>query len=121
LEGTVFRDFEFRFTPEFGTSTPVIRDAWLNYQYDDAAQLRMGKMKPPGGLERWQAVANVPFIERAMVQICGPAATSGSCFMASCGAVTKQMPGGSTPADCFITHSAPSMEWATAGRRQFRF
>ena len=80
LEGTVFRDFEFRFTPEFGTSTPVIRDAWLNYQYDEAAQLRMGKMKPPGGLERWQAVANVPFIERAMVSDLWPSRDLGVMF-----------------------------------------
>ncbi len=72
IEGTVFRDFDFRFTPEFGGSSPVIRDAWLNYRYNDALQLRAGKMKPPGNLERWQAVANIPFIERSAVSLLWP-------------------------------------------------
>ena len=67
LEGTVFRDFDFLFTPEFGGSSPVIRDAWLNYQYSPGLQLRVGKMKSPGGLERRQSVANIPFIERNLV------------------------------------------------------
>jgi phosphate-selective porin OprO/OprP len=67
LEGTVFRDFDFLLTPDFGGSTPVIRDAWLNYQYSPPLQLRFGKMKPPGGLERWQSAGNLTFIERAMV------------------------------------------------------
>ena len=72
LEGTVFRDFDFLFTPEFGGSSPVIRDAWLNYQYSPALQLRAGKMKPPGGLERRQSVSNIPFIERATVSSLWP-------------------------------------------------
>jgi len=49
LEGTVFRDFEFRFTPEFGGSSTTIRDAWLSYNYSDALQWVVGKMKPPAG------------------------------------------------------------------------
>lgn len=67
IEGTLFRDFEFRFTPEFGGSSPVIRDAWINFHHDDGLQFRIGKMKPPGGLERWQGVSNVPFVERSLV------------------------------------------------------
>lgn len=67
IEGTLFRDFEFRITPEFGGSSPVLRDAWLNYRYVDGLQFMIGKMKPPGGLERWQSVANIPFIERSLV------------------------------------------------------
>ncbi len=67
LEGTLFRDFEFRFTPEFGGSSPVIRDAWMNYHHADGLQFMVGKMKPPGALERWQSVANVPFVERSLV------------------------------------------------------
>ena len=66
LEATLFRDFDFRFTPEFGGSSVNIRDAWLNYRYDEPLQLRIGKMKSPGSLERWQSVANIPFIERSL-------------------------------------------------------
>ncbi len=67
LEGSLFRDFEFRFTPEFGGSSPVIRDAWVNYHHADGLQFMIGKMKPPGGLDRWQSVANIPFVERSLV------------------------------------------------------
>ena len=72
IEGTVFRDFDFRLTPEFGTSTPTIRDAWLNYRYDDPLELRFGKMKSPGNLERWQGAANTLFIERALPSLLWP-------------------------------------------------
>jgi len=80
LEGTVYRDFDFRFTPEFATSTPTIRDAWLNYRYNDALELRLGKMKPPGSLERWQAVANTLFIERALPSLLWPVRDVGVMF-----------------------------------------
>lgn len=72
IEGTVFRDFDFRLTPEFGPTTPTLRDAWLNYRYTDALELRLGKTKPPGNLERWQGVSNVPFIERSLVSLLWP-------------------------------------------------
>ena len=72
LEGTVFRDFNFLITPEFAGSTPALRDAWLNYRYNDAVELRMGKMKPPGSLERWQSAGNTLFIERNLVSLLWP-------------------------------------------------
>ncbi len=72
IEGTVFRDFDFLITPEFGGSSPTIRDAWLNYQYNDPLQLRVGKMKSPGNLERWQGAANTLFIERALPSLLWP-------------------------------------------------
>lgn len=80
IEGTVFRDFDFRFTPEFAGSSPSIKDAWLTYTYNPALQFRVGKMKPPGGLERWQSIANVPFIERAMVSDLWPSREVGVMF-----------------------------------------
>ncbi len=72
LEGSVFRDFDFLITPEFAGSSPALRDAWLNYRYNDAVELRMGKMKPPGSLERWQSAANTLFIERNFVSLLWP-------------------------------------------------
>src|SRR5437763_816692 len=46
FEGTVFRDFNFRLQPDFGGSgAPTIRDAYLNYRYNPAVQLRLGKFK----------------------------------------------------------------------------
>ena len=80
LEGTLWRDFEFRFTPEFGGSSVAIRDAWLNYRYTDGLQLNMGKMKPPGALERWQSAANISFIERSLVSGLWPVRELGAMF-----------------------------------------
>ncbi|HXJ58290.1 MAG TPA: porin [Verrucomicrobiae bacterium] len=72
LEGTVFRDFDFLLTPELAGSSPSLRDAWVNYRYNEVLQLRIGKMKPPGNLERWQSAANLLFIERSPVSLLWP-------------------------------------------------
>jgi phosphate-selective porin OprO and OprP len=71
--GTVFHDFDFNFTPDFGGSTanganPVqIVDAYLNYRYNPALQLEVGKFKSPVGLEQLQADAVTSFNERSIV------------------------------------------------------
>lgn len=67
LEGTVYRDFDFAFVPEFGgNSSPQILDAFINYHYDAAFQVRIGKFKSPVGLEALQPDSMMPFIERAL-------------------------------------------------------
>ena len=67
LQGTVFRDFDFLFVPDFGGSgTPQIFDAYLNYRYSPELQLQVGKYKTPVGLEQLQADQNVLFNERAL-------------------------------------------------------
>ena len=80
LEGTVYRDFDFRIAPDFAPSTPTLRDAWLNYRYNDALELRLGKMKSPGNLERWQSAANTLFIERALPSLLWPVREVGVMF-----------------------------------------
>jgi len=67
IEGTVFKYFDFLFTPEFGSSTPAIRDAYLNFRYIPELQLRAGKMKTPLGLELWQSSTANSFVERSLV------------------------------------------------------
>ncbi len=77
LEGTVYRDFDFLFVPDFGTGnnggnggsqpTPLIFDAYLNYRYSPELQFRFGKMKPPVGLENLQSDAFLTFNERSFV------------------------------------------------------
>src|SRR2546421_585566 len=59
IEGTVFRDFDFVFIPDFGGSTPQIFDAYLNYRYTRGLQAQLGKFKSPVGLEQLQADANL--------------------------------------------------------------
>lgn len=71
LQGTVFRDFDFVFIPDFGvatsqSSTPVIQDAYLNYRYSPALQFQAGKYKVPVGLELLQPDPYGLFNERAL-------------------------------------------------------
>jgi phosphate-selective porin OprO/OprP len=67
LQGTVFRDFDFLFVPDFAPSTPTIFDAYLNYRYRPELQLQAGKMKSPIGLEVLVADVDVLFNERSLV------------------------------------------------------
>jgi len=78
LSGTVFRDFDFLFVPEFGggtpgasssATTPSIYDAYVNYRYSPAFQIQAGKFKAPVGLEQLQADVNISFNERSLVTI----------------------------------------------------
>ena len=64
--GTVFRDFDFNFTPDFGGSTTQIQDAYLNYHYNQAVQIQGGKFKSPVGLEQLQPDAYGSFNERSI-------------------------------------------------------
>jgi len=67
LQGTLFRDFDFLFVPDFGgTGNPQIFDAYLNYRYSPALQLQAGKFKSPIGLEQLQADVDILFNERAL-------------------------------------------------------
>jgi len=67
ISGTVFRDFDFNFTPDFGGSTVQILDAYVNYHFDPELQLEAGKFKPPIGLEALQSDAACSFNERSLV------------------------------------------------------
>jgi phosphate-selective porin OprO/OprP len=75
ISGTVFRDFDFLFVPEFGNgtpgaasaaTTPSIYDAYVNYRYSPAFQVQAGKFKAPVGLEYLQSDAYMSFNERSL-------------------------------------------------------
>ena len=66
LSGTVFRDFDFLFVPDFGGSAVQIQDAYLNYRYNPELQLQAGKFKSPVGLEQLQSDPATPFNERSL-------------------------------------------------------
>jgi phosphate-selective porin OprO and OprP len=66
FQGTLFRDFDFLFVPDFGGSSVQIFDAYLNYRYAPWLQLRAGKFKPPVGLEQLQSDPCTSFNERAL-------------------------------------------------------
>ena len=64
--GTVFRDFDFNFTPDFGNSTVQSQDAYLNYRYSAPWQLEAGKFKSPVGLEQLVSDPYTLFNERSL-------------------------------------------------------
>jgi phosphate-selective porin OprO/OprP len=67
LQGTLARDFDFLFVPDFGGSSVQIFDAYLNYRYRPELQLRAGKMKSPVGLEQLMQDIDILFNERSLV------------------------------------------------------
>jgi phosphate-selective porin OprO/OprP len=70
--GTVFHDFDFNFTPDFGGSTVQIFDAYLNYHYNQALQLEAGKFKAPIGLEALMNDRDLLFNERSLATDLAP-------------------------------------------------
>ena len=66
LSGTVARDFDYQFTPDFGGNTVQIVDAYMNYRYSPEFQVQAGKFKSPIGLEHLQADVNTSFNERSL-------------------------------------------------------
>ena len=67
ITGTVFHDFDFNFTPDFGGSTVQIMDAYVNYHFDPELQLEAGKFKSPVGLEALQSDTYLFLNERSLV------------------------------------------------------
>lgn len=73
LQGTVYRDFDFLFVPDFGgTSGPQIFDAYVNYRYSPELQVQAGKFKVPVGLEELQSDAYTFFNERGLPTTLAP-------------------------------------------------
>ncbi|MGH8508065.1 MAG: OprO/OprP family phosphate-selective porin [Gammaproteobacteria bacterium] len=66
LEGTVFKIFDFRFTPDFANGRTVIQDAYVDARFLPWLQLKGGKFKTPFGIERLQSATAIRFVERAL-------------------------------------------------------
>ena len=73
FEGTIWKDFDYRLMLDFGSGVTsgtgnngFLQDGYLNFRHWDVAQLQVGKMKEPVGLERLQSGANLLFIERGL-------------------------------------------------------
>jgi len=66
FDGTVFKYFDFRLTPDFGGGTTVLQDAYVDMRFRPSLKLRAGKQKQPFGLERLISASNLAFIERAL-------------------------------------------------------
>ena len=66
LEATAYKYFGLRLMPDFGGGQVVLYDAYAEAKPHAAVNLRLGKFKPPIGLERLQSATDVRFIERGL-------------------------------------------------------
>jgi phosphate-selective porin OprO/OprP len=67
LAGTVLGLVDFNLTPDFGNNSVVLYDAYADIHPFPWLRLRVGKFKPPVGLERLQSDADMTFIERSLI------------------------------------------------------
>jgi phosphate-selective porin OprO/OprP len=72
LEGTVFKNIDFRLMPDFGLGTTVLQDAYLVLRYLPQAQLQAGKFKQSLSLEWLQPGSDLIFIERSIANNLAP-------------------------------------------------
>lgn len=66
LEGTVYRQFDFRVMPDFGGGTTVLQEAYFDARFHPLFKIRAGKFKSPVGLERLASATELLFMERAL-------------------------------------------------------
>lgn len=66
LEATVGKYLEFRVQPDFAQGTTVLFDAYSDVKVSPAFAVRVGKFKPPVGLERLQSASDIVFAERSL-------------------------------------------------------
>ena len=64
LEGTLGRYVNFRLLPDFANGTLQLMEGYAEIAFASWLRLRVGKYKPPFGLERLQYEANTIFVER---------------------------------------------------------
>ena len=72
FSGTIYQYIDFMFRPDFGQGTTAIYDAYAQLNYLPWANLRVGKFKPPVGLERLQSDDDTSFNERGLPSNLGP-------------------------------------------------
>jgi phosphate-selective porin OprO/OprP len=72
FSGTVYKYVDYFFRPDFGQGTTIIYDAYVELNYESAAKVRVGKFKPPVGLERLQSDDDTSFVERGLPTLLAP-------------------------------------------------
>jgi phosphate-selective porin OprO and OprP len=67
IDGTLFGWINYKITPEFAGSSPVLMDAYADFNYKPWLKLRAGRYKPFVGLARLQADSDGKFVEHSFV------------------------------------------------------
>jgi phosphate-selective porin OprO/OprP len=72
FSGTFYKYVDFYFRPDFGQGTVAIYDAYIQLNYIPHFSVRVGKFKPPVGLERLQQDDDTTFVERGFPTLLVP-------------------------------------------------
>jgi phosphate-selective porin OprO/OprP len=72
FSGTIYHYVDYYFRPDFGLGSTIIYDAYAELKYFSRAKLRVGKFKPPVGLERLQGDDDTTFVERGLPTLLVP-------------------------------------------------
>jgi phosphate-selective porin OprO/OprP len=72
LSGTFYKYVDFYFRPDFGQGAVAIYDAYIQLNYIPRFSIRVGKFKPPVGLERLQSDDDTSFVERGLPTLLAP-------------------------------------------------
>lgn len=80
FSGTVYKYVDYYIRPDFGQGTTVIYDAYAELKYFNRFRLRVGKFKPPVGLERLQSDDDTSFSERGLPTLLVPSRDIGFQF-----------------------------------------
>jgi phosphate-selective porin OprO/OprP len=83
FSGTVYKYVDFFIRPDFGQGQTVLYEGYLELKYFSAANIRVGKFKPPVGLERLQVDDDTNFIERGFPTLLVPSRDIGYQISAS--------------------------------------
>jgi phosphate-selective porin OprO/OprP len=67
FRGRVTRYFEFALSPDVGSGTLALQDAYIDARLTPAFRIRMGRAKFPVAFERLHSVPYLTFMERALV------------------------------------------------------
>ncbi len=80
FSGTVYHYVDYFIRPDFGQGATVIYDAYAELKYFSRFKLRVGKFKPPVGLERLQSDDDTSFVERGLPTLLVPSRDIGFQF-----------------------------------------
>jgi phosphate-selective porin OprO/OprP len=72
FSGTLYKYVDYFFRPDFGQGAVAIYDAYIQLNYVPRFSVRVGKFKPPVGLERLQEDDNTTFVERGLPTLLVP-------------------------------------------------
>jgi phosphate-selective porin OprO/OprP len=72
ISGTVYKYVDFYIREDFGQGQTVLYEAYAQLNYFSRFNLRVGKFKPPVGLERLQSDDDTSFVERGLPTLLVP-------------------------------------------------